>query len=164
MEATNSPSAVTKASSAPAASPGSTSGSTTRRSAVAREAPSEAAASSSAGSSWRKLAMAARVISGMLRMKYASGRMAKVPTSTSRPASGRCTLKVVARAMASTVPGSAQGSTTSALINPRPRTRRRAMWYPAAKAKATFARVATVAIRSELSTGTSRSGSAKRRR
>ena len=46
-----------------------------------------------------KRASAARVTSGMLRMKYASGRMANVPTRTKRPAAiGRACAPIRRRA------------------------------------------------------------------
>jgi hypothetical protein len=162
MEVTKSPKAVTKARLAPARSAGLRSGSVTRRSVRARPAPRLAAASSKEGSSARTPAAIARLVMGRFRTRYASGRIQSVPTRMNRPASGSRTLNAVARAMANTVPGTAQGSARSPAIARRGAVVRRAARSEPASAIATAATVATVASQMLFTSGRNRTGSCTR--
>ncbi len=76
-----------------------------------------------------------------------------MPTRTTRPAQGRLTLKVVASAMASTVPGKAQGSASIASRSRRPLTRQRTTRCATAIAIPTAMTVAAPAMNSELTIG-----------
>ena len=86
-----------------------------------------------------------------------------MPTSTTRPSAGACTLKVAASATANTVPGIAHGtpinpSSQRRRQRPPPRARR-----AAASPSPSASTLAAAAIHSELTTGRQRSGSASMR-
>ena len=81
-----------------------------------------------------------------------------MPTSTNRSVAGEETLNAAAMAIANTVPGTAQGTDSSASTAPAPRSRRRST-MPAASVSATAATVAAVAIQRLFTSGRARTGS-----
>ena len=99
----------------------------------------------------------------MPRTKYASGRIQKVPTSSSRSCAGAVRSKVDASPIAIAVAGIAHGSTTSSCSSPRPAKRRRTIRYAATKQTTMFATVASSAIEMLLRTGSQSCGSVARR-
>src|SRR5665213_1872181 len=141
--ATNSPTAVTHASNAPATMPGRAAGNTTRRTAIHHDAPSPRAADSRDRSICRSEPSTACDTSGMLRTKYARGRIQNVPTRSILPAARSFVLKVASSPRATAVPGIAHGSATRVSSNLRPLNLRVTMRYAPATQNTRSAAVAS---------------------